>query len=63
MDNILNDADYTLANDCDSLWITVGTVSVWVSHDADGTVRVALFPAGEEMDEPLDVAHAYVRKV
>jgi len=61
MDNILNDTDYTLTHD--SLWITVGTVSVWVRQDADGTVHVALFPAGEEMGEPLDVAHAYVRKV
>jgi hypothetical protein len=62
MDKILNDADYTLANDCNSLWITVGNVSVWVRRDADDTVRIALFPAGEETGEPLDIAHACVRK-
>ncbi len=57
----LTNGDYTAAPDADSIWITVGAVSVWIRRDADDTVRVALFPAGEEAGEPLDVAHAYVK--
>lgn len=62
MDNILNDTDYTMGHDVESLWITVNGVSVRVQRTDDG-VRVELYVAGEETDAPLDVAHAFVRAV
>ena len=62
MDNVLTDTDYTMSPDAQSVWITVNGISVYIQRTVDGA-RVKLYVAGEEMDEPLDVAHGFVRAV
>ena len=62
MDNVLTDTDYTMGPDLQSLWVTVDKISVYIRRTDDGA-RVELYVAGEEMDEPLDVAHGFVRAV
>lgn len=52
------DNDYTLRDDHPSVWITVGTISVYVRRTDEGVV-VKLFPKGDEAeDPPLDYAKA-----
>lgn len=62
MDNVLTDTDYTMRPDLQSVWITVDGISVYILRTDDGA-RVELYVAGEEMDEPLDVAYGFVRAV
>ena len=62
MDNVLTDADYTMSQDAQSLWITVNGISVYIRRTVDGA-RVELYVAGEETDGPLDFAHGFVRAV
>lgn len=63
MDNVLTDTDYIMSQDLQSVWVTVDGISVYIRRTFDGGVRVELYVAGEEMDEPLDVAHGFVRAV
>ena len=52
--------DYILNPDEQSVWITVGGISVYIRHTPNGKVSVTLYVLGEEDDEPaIDTAEAY----
>ena len=50
--------DYILQRGHVSCWITVGKISVHVVRQPDKTVKVALYPLGQEADDPIDTACA-----
>jgi len=50
--------DYRLKEDYDSVWITVGLISVYVRR-VDGAAAVTLYPLEDEMGEELDKAIGY----
>jgi len=47
-----SESDYTLSKDCESVWITVENISVYIKRDEEG-VAVDLFPKDKECDESL----------
>jgi hypothetical protein len=52
-------ADYTLKDDHNSCWITVGDLSVYVHRGGDPGVIVDIYGHGGEMEEPLASCYAF----
>ena len=44
--------DFRLRDDCDSLWITINNISVYLKRTDEG-VAVSLYPKGREMDDEI----------
>lgn len=54
----LGGEDFRLADDADSVWITVGDLSVYVRR-VEGGARIAVYPLGEEDGDEIGVIEAY----
>ena len=48
------DTDFVMGSKQTSVWITVDDVSVNIRRTTEGGVKVSLYPAGDEMADPLD---------
>jgi hypothetical protein len=48
----LGETDYELRPHCDSIWITVNNISVYIKRNDEG-VSVDLYPLGLEMNDAL----------
>ena len=62
MDNAIeldSDKDYKLSSPHSSVWITVGSVSVFIIHSPTG-VNVQLYPLGNEYSDSEALDEAYV---
>jgi hypothetical protein len=51
-----DDQDYTLDSDSESVWITVGTVSVYIRRQDEG-VSVHLYPRGHEDEDAIGATY------
>jgi hypothetical protein len=49
------DYDYTMPEDTESFWVTIGTLSLWVHRLPEHGVSVSLHPRGKEYSPKADL--------
>jgi len=53
--NLLDNDDYTMPEDTESFWVTIGPLSLWVRRLPEQGVSVSLHPRGKEYSPKADL--------